>query len=596
MLDEIMKARGARRIVYFHTDHFEPGLRESGRRPGEALRRRAEAMRLFGERMRALPHARRLTLFYKPHLAPRLAQPGDRALAGDRLGIAPRTELELRWTEEAWRGFDPDHRFEVQLHLHHEGITRTSGTPPLPWATDDAALDGRRFDLALDEALRRARQDSERPLERWFFVHGKWALAASDTSVCTVEDELLRLRRAGCLGDFTFPAGRDHVDPAFDRPSLVRPIAGARSYDRPKADPRAATGAGRDDRFFIWSSRVTAADASIDLFTGQVARNGADALQWAARLLERGYRRGNTIYVKTHAHALEARHLAPAAGAPAGQFPHEADGVRALIDHLADAAARAGGELAFLGASEVHAELMGSMPDREPVYATGVPAPALTAADRLAVSALRARAQAMGSEAAGLGAHGLTLLERGQILSAVEREAARIVAAHVPASLPLVHLVAGFGALAVALAASGREVFAIEPDASRRGAMRAVAAAAGQKGGALTAIDRPLAAALDAVPAGAAFVMVDAVATLDEATRGKLLDRLADAPIVLMDGTRAFGQCLADERTAFAAALAERRNDRGRLVRDLGENAQFVLFARPLPPARRGLLARLFGR
>jgi len=53
-----------------------------------------------------------------------------------------------------------------------------------------------------------------RRFDRWAFVHGNWALAASDPTICTVESELAIIMRHGGFGDFSFPAGRPHTFPS----------------------------------------------------------------------------------------------------------------------------------------------------------------------------------------------------------------------------------------------------------------------------------------------------------------------------------------------------------------------------------------------
>ncbi len=121
----------------------------------------------------------------------------------DADGCAPRHTFFYPWDEyrrselELLAGMSADGWGEVELHLHHSGDTGASLARKL---TDAVGLyrEGSCFGTRPDG----------RPA--FGFVHGNWALDNSrhecGKDFCGVNDELVRLRDAGCYADFTFPA------------------------------------------------------------------------------------------------------------------------------------------------------------------------------------------------------------------------------------------------------------------------------------------------------------------------------------------------------------------------------------------------------
>src|SRR5690242_3714291 len=89
MLADLMRRRGVRSAIWFHTDHWEPW--GQGISP-ESLRRVA----LFANQASSSPFARRMTLFYLTGTQYRLrADAPSRALASNEIvELVPRTEQQ----------------------------------------------------------------------------------------------------------------------------------------------------------------------------------------------------------------------------------------------------------------------------------------------------------------------------------------------------------------------------------------------------------------------------------------------------------------------------------------------------------------------
>jgi hypothetical protein len=223
-----------------------------------------------------------------------------------------------------------------------------------------AALDSARFEFAVRRKLDILEQEIGRSYARWFFIHGHWALNASDDKDCRIVNEISILHRLGCLGDFTCPAGRPHVDPRHTTPYLAKPVNTPKGYDTADADPRPLAGAGRklaDSRFLVWASAVKHGATSIDHSSEFVRRRGDDLEKAAGKLIEQSYLHAGTLYVKTHAHAM---HPAYFDGRAPACYPHSYVVTRDLLGLTFDACADGGAEIAFLTTTEVYDELVNS--------------------------------------------------------------------------------------------------------------------------------------------------------------------------------------------------------------------------------------------
>lgn len=366
-LSAMASKRGVTRLVYFHTDHFEPWRSFDGRRVlgGENARDLAK----FADDMSRLEYARKLTLFIKPHVNFALRRGDDmvHATPDDDLGFIVRTPAEIAAARAALDPIIDQTGAEFQLHVHHENYT--SNATNTQAGTDigrylatakGAALDSARFEFAVRTKLDVLQQEVGCSFARWFFIHGHWALNASDDRECRIVDEIRILRRLGCLGDFTCPAGRAQVDPRHLVPYLAKPVDVCKGYDTLDAEPIPLAGAGQelaDSRFLVWASAIKHGATSIDHSSEFVRRRGNNLEKAAGALLEQSFLHAGTLYVKTHAHAMHAAYFD---GRAEACFPHCYGVTRTLLNLTFDAAAGSGAEIAFLTASEVYDELVNS--------------------------------------------------------------------------------------------------------------------------------------------------------------------------------------------------------------------------------------------
>ena len=359
-LGEALARRGIRRIVYFHTDHFEPWRTFDGR--AAVGPENADDLARFADAMQRIDFARRLTLFCKPHLNYGMRDGEDAIRApGDQLGFYRRGEAEARSAKEAM-GHLAATGHEFQLHVHHEGYTfnSTLANPDIKaylHTQEGRAFDDARLTLGIRLGLDLLRAETGRPFDRWFFVHGHWALNASDANDCQVTREIEILLQEGCLGDFTFPAGRPHVNPRHQMPYLVRPNNAPKGYDLPEAEPEPAFGAGSAaaKKFFIWASRIKNDGCSIDYSSPFVRRRAENIEAAGLALIENSYLEDGTLFIKTHAHAM---HPAYFEQSRSPVYPHQFPATQAMLGRIFDAGASHGAEIAFLTASEVYDEII----------------------------------------------------------------------------------------------------------------------------------------------------------------------------------------------------------------------------------------------
>ena len=373
-LMEIVRRRGVHRIAYFHCDHFEPW-----RAGGFTAEDNAADVLRFAECSAANEFSRRLTLFYNAQVGvARRQSVGVTAVTPDDvLGFRPRTAKQETLYGGAMRDLLDRVDHEVQVHIHHEGYTyNTSHEDPviieLFQRPEVRARDAARFELGLSLSLDVIRRETGRALERWFFVHGQWALNASDPTVCHITNEIEILMRNGCLGDFTFPAGRSKVDPVLELPYFVRPFDAPHSYILNEAEPEIAFGnaAAARSKFFIWASEIRHRGCSLDYYAEHVSRALEDPVAFARKILEQSNVADGTLYFKTHSHSMHPSYWA--AGGP-GVFPHQHRGVRELMNSVFDAASAAGATVDFLTASEVYDEFI--QPRAAPSEGFGLYAP-----------------------------------------------------------------------------------------------------------------------------------------------------------------------------------------------------------------------------
>lgn len=362
---EAISRRNIDRIVYFHCDHFEP-WRNVYKSVSE---HNVAHIHHFADETAKIDFARRLTLFYRCHLKPTIKDCAGAVFAEDvPLGFVRPKPSAMELAGPAIRRLAHDTQHELQLHIHHEYVTTNdryyllSKWPQEFFETNTKAMDRRRFALLVDLSIETVQRQADIVLDKWFFVHGNWALNASDAEVCTISNELEMLRERACLGDFTFPAGppREACTPRFKFPAFVRPFDAERCYDQPAADLKSAHGAAelaRDpNRFFIWSSPLDWQFASLDYFTDEVQHCCLDPAAWARHLACNALVADGTAYVHTSAHSMNLRYTDERGTV----FPHAYPPINSMFGILFDAATQANAKIEFLTVSEVYERFTGS--------------------------------------------------------------------------------------------------------------------------------------------------------------------------------------------------------------------------------------------
>lgn len=344
-------------LVYFHTDHFEP-WRVVGDTPAvgqEVVDAIGEFCRVTGR----IDYARRLTLFYKPHLnyAMRREEGLTRADPRDLVGFLPRAEHEERFGRQAMQEVVNTTSHDIQLHIHHEYYTATTAhTDPVlvDWFSSPLgrSFDAQRLELAIRLNREIIARETGRSTSRWFFIHGHWALNASDDSSCTITNEIDILLRNGCLGDFTFPAARAHTNPRIKVPYLCRPVDKVKGYDLPEAEPEIAYGnRSAATKFFIWASQGASNHYSLD-YSSPSAKKQIDNTGKAVRdLIDGAYIAGGQLFIKTHAHSM---HPSFFEHVRYPVYPHQNPATQTMLTVLFDAAAQAGLSVRFLTVPEVY--------------------------------------------------------------------------------------------------------------------------------------------------------------------------------------------------------------------------------------------------
>lgn len=353
----LVENTGIRRVVYMHADHFEPW--RHGIQP-----RYCDDLVAFAEQATKCEFGRKLSLFYKPEIQYCL---DDSSGASGRMDNEPivflhRTDSQKAMAKQAMAEVLRHGAHEIHVHLHHEGFTisEVQHVPAVAaWlkANSDPERDARRFEFFLRLALDAIREDTGLPLDRWGFVHGLWALNASDHRVCDIRNEMIILQRHRCFGDFTFPAGRKSVNPALDRPFTCVPVVADRAYDLPESKPLPVDGQGSArNRFFVWSSRIKHSHCSIDYYSPALQANQTDSEDMVLRWLRDSVHCRGTVYIKTHAHSMAPHYWDRL---PAPIIPHMHPAIQTICNQLAEACVKLAIPLEFGTASSIFDELAG---------------------------------------------------------------------------------------------------------------------------------------------------------------------------------------------------------------------------------------------
>jgi hypothetical protein len=322
-LVDILKHRNINTIKYFHTDHFEPWSLGINDKTLRGLER-------FSEQTKKSKFTQKLSLFYLINLPAKIRKDHLESgwfVDGDDAGFAERDPKRINRVKDLMRPLERDLEHEIHLHIHHERWTQNSETyDPIvhAWVNEysDADSDSRRLDLGLTVARSFMAQELGRPFDSWAFVHGNWALNASDHTICKIEDEIEILAKHGCWGDFTFPAGRGHCDPVIlNEPYLIKPTKGIKSYDTELSDPKKINQFNNDfeNNFFIWNSKIKARHSSLDYYDPANCELFKLPEVMVEKWLSESFQYADTLYLKTHAHSMKWEYEMHEEGRP---IPH----------------------------------------------------------------------------------------------------------------------------------------------------------------------------------------------------------------------------------------------------------------------------------
>lgn len=193
---------------------------------------------------------------------------------------------------------------EVEVHLHHDGDTRTSLRKQLEDTVGALAAHG----VIPSRGGRPA----------WAFIHGNWCLANArrDRRWCGVDDELALLHELGCYADFTFPAAQDQSQPGIVN-AIYYPTGDVRRRRAYEDGESVRVGTRRQERVLLIQGPIALSRRPPSLRP----RIESAALDWAdpptpARLhtwlrqeiCVRG--REEWVFVKVHTHGAPERNAA----------------------------------------------------------------------------------------------------------------------------------------------------------------------------------------------------------------------------------------------------------------------------------------------
>ena len=488
-LADLLKARGCTEVCYFHTDHFEPWSSNIDDASARAVERMARMARNS-------PYARRLSLFYSVFIPYRSSSDGpagqdDSQVPGDGVVFSARSRRQEDVAREVIRPLVMADGHEMHLHVHHEYWTRNASHfdhPVSHWvnSSSTARADHERLDLHFRLAKEAIAREIGAPFERWAFIHGNWALNASDPLICQVTEEMAMIMRHGGFGDFSFPAGRGYCDPKLERPFTCLPLDLHRAYDDPRADPRGIdvnTAVMRPDRFFIWNSPIKSVHSSLDYFSSTNRALFENPEHVVATWLRKSVCLGGKLYIKTHAHSMKTDYRL---FEPDGLIPHCYPDIVAIFDCLGRACDRAGVELRFQTVNEVVRSLRAldggfEVPEAAaPPHAQETAPIAEAALPPVTPDAMAAELEAlhrawMSGEGGRFAPDDLyeAKLSRPAPLEAYEKAISEKIADHYPAaSTRIVEIGSGWGGLSILLARLGFEVYAVEGNSARHAASR----------------------------------------------------------------------------------------------------------------------------
>ena len=355
LINSFFEASNIKKIYCFHIDHFEPTTLDNNHIIKDGI------INKFINSMNSHNHSKKMSIFYRPTFSVGINESkiteshsmveGDFVSFNSDKNTIKSGGILSRLSEKT--------EFEFNLHIHHEHFTFSddmSKERKILYIENgnDHKADFERLSLYIDICKRFMLKNSKfRADGGWFFVHGKWALNGSDLRVCRMEEEISLLRSHGCVGDFSFPAGRRNCDPYIKTPFTIKPIRCARSYDYAASEAMAVYSGSNvmtDSRFFIWNSNLTHPSSSLDNFSHVVGNNLANHDSCLYNLLNGSVRINDMLFVKTYAHSLEKNFV----GGTSVQFPLEYPNVVRMFAKLEFLCNKNNVELNYVTAGEVY--------------------------------------------------------------------------------------------------------------------------------------------------------------------------------------------------------------------------------------------------
>ena len=356
LLSSILENRGVEEVHVFHTDHWEPWY--DGKTDYHL-----ERIVKFLDRMERHPHSRNLTLFYKAVLAhlPRTSEnayEGIESVPGDGVIFHPQTKMLTEEIKQVMKGIVEDSGHEIQLHVHHERYTSGHYFAYESQFQDEPnspSRDSARLDLSFALLLNQIHQETGTKLDNWSFVHGVWALNASDPQICNCLDEIAILMGNGCIADFTMPAGRPWVNPSIKEPFTIVPSLAPKCYEFPESDP---TPLGAEPeitdrrRFLIWNQEINYEHSSLDYRAKEVSEVIQNWYEFLNHWLSKAYVLGNKMFIKTHAHSMHGEYDVNEFG-----YPHEHPKIVKIFEKLQEVCDEAEASLHYSTVNQVMNEL-----------------------------------------------------------------------------------------------------------------------------------------------------------------------------------------------------------------------------------------------
>jgi len=254
---KIINERQIKKVVHFHTDHFEPNTTEA------SIHQLSE-IETFSRLCQQYPHAKKSSLFTTFNMHRCVNEKFKKA---DYVYKLPNDVITFYNSLKYFSFLDNSLQLlhanghDIQIHIHHEHWTKNLqkiDNDGIKLALlNSPVTDSQRLEFYLKMQLTFFRKALNLPFNEWYFIHGCWALNASDLNICTLSDEIQILHRNGCRGDFTFPSSRAHCNPFITSPYTVKPYNHIVSYKLDIAEPKII---GQDtniitpDRFLIWNN------------------------------------------------------------------------------------------------------------------------------------------------------------------------------------------------------------------------------------------------------------------------------------------------------------------------------------------------------